>query len=655
MSIFYKAFLTLSIFLSFSTNCGAVKTQLATYSFAKAEREGQDPRCATSGRLCQSPEEQIAGDCHSQPAFAKNRWQVGFKDFSKGCDCFYGEASLDDDRYNPANNLAYHWYVNARLLTFRWPLEIPNSFQLSPHEKDYDVLWAKYQNQHLEIKEKYKTIYKRLKEERSLERGYYYPSDFDQLFECLQETYRFYYRWDCAYCTFFYNHGLFTRWYRFSWLERARSAQYDKYLKEIAADRDRKLALIEKERRIVLELFRQLYAECYCQDKNLRALYEHGFMQLKEGNNIAAMYLIKELIDCSLKNNATQYLTADTFVQLGIACSMSLEYAEAVEALTQALQKDPKNSDAYIERAIAYFELGNFDLAIKDYIASGKDVVPPQDASKIAFGGGFLKGAAIAAAKGIHEIIPSLWYSLRGMSQLLWTYNNAPITLSKDLIDATIGAIEYISTKDLNTIGKDMVPELHELITKWGTFDAKTRGEKSGFIFGKYGINIAASFGGTKAFKAFQELRRANAVCNLKALAASPYTNAPVMDAATKAVMVRRQQYFKSVKLHADKQGKHIESHRNYKELAANKENPSIWSHPEPEKVLAESAGTGMAVGNIEAGLAGYKEVITYKEYIGFYVDKQTGVKTPTKRFTIHYDGDGGAHMVPASPEKGFL
>ena len=547
--------------------------------------------------------------------------------------------------------LSPHWRDVSTAFLMKAEMIYPAYYGIFPYNTEFKNLYEQYWNWHSRIKSTYKPV---LTETPQSKKDWYRsPSEFEQLFEYYSELIRFHYEWDCAFRTFFHAHKI-----RNSLLTdpgpHFLQHDYHKDLEKILADRNRQFSRLAKTQYAVSEIFQEMYREYHPRNTDLRFLHDYGFMRLKEGNNIAAMHLIKELIDASFKNNDTKYLSADTFVQLGIACSMSLEYGQAVDALTQALQKDPTNSDAYIERAIAYFEQGNFDLAIKDYIASGKDIAPPQDASKIEFGAGFLKGAAIAVAKGVDEFIPSLCYSLRGMSQLLWTYNNRPVKISKDLVDATIGAVEYIRTKNLSAISKDMAPELHELITKWDTFDAKTRGEKSGFVFGKYGINILASFGGTKAFKAFQELRRGNAVCNLKTLAASPYTNAPVMDAATKAVMVRRQQYFKSVKLHLDKQGKHIESHRNYKELITNKENPSIWTCHEPEKVLAECAGTGMAVGKIEAGFAGYREVITYKEYIGFYVNETGTVKLPTKRFTIHYAGDGTAHMVPAHPEKGF-
>lgn len=40
----------------------------------------------------------------------------------------------------------------------------------------------------------------------------------------------------------------------------------------------------------------------------------------------------------------------------------------------------------------------------------------------------------------------------------------------------------------------------------------------------------------------------------------------------------------------------------------------------------------------------------TQGKYTGIYVDKDTGQRSITTRFTIHYDSKGTAHIVPANP-----
>ncbi len=99
-----------------------------------------------------------------------------------------------------------------------------------------------------------------------------------------------------------------------------------------------------------------------------------------------------------------------------------------------------------------------------------------------------------------------------------------------------------------------------------------------------------------------------------------------------------------SAELHQAKQDKHIPGTNNYMEgrsvLLAN-----------PQQLLARFAGRGEQVGEIPAGLAGHKENFdTGNEIIGIYKNSKTGNIAETTRGTIHYDGNGSAHIIPARP-----
>jgi hypothetical protein len=83
------------------------------------------------------------------------------------------------------------------------------------------------------------------------------------------------------------------------------------------------------------------------------------------------------------------------------------------------------------------------------------------------------------------------------------------------------------------------------------------------------------------------------------------------------------------------KQGKHIPGHNNFQP------GKSEFTHPDPQGLLDEFSGKGVAHGN--------KEVVDFGQEIGTHVN-QTGERTPTTRGTIHYDSKGGAHIVPAKP-----
>lgn len=94
--------------------------------------------------------------------------------------------------------------------------------------------------------------------------------------------------------------------------------------------------------------------------------------------------------------------------------------------------------------------------------------------------------------------------------------------------------------------------------------------------------------------------------------------------------------------INAEKQGKHIMGHNNYE--GGN----SILTHPDPQGLLDAHAGTGVTVRGTR-GLPGHVEVAEVGKSVGIYF--REGVEIgETTRLKIHYDGRGGAHVVPAPP-----
>ena len=65
--------------------------------------------------------------------------------------------------------------------------------------------------------------------------------------------------------------------------------------------------------------------------------------------------------------------------------------------------------------------------------------------------------------------------------------------------------------------------------------------------------------------------------------------------------------------------------------------------------LVDEYAGTGRRKGHKIPGKPGYKEVIDFQEFIGYYVNPLSKQKIPTSKGTIHYANDG-VHIVPDKP-----
>lgn len=326
------------------------------------------------------------------------------------------------------------------------------------------------------------------------------------------------------------------------------------------------------------------------------------------------------------------------------------QYAQAIESLTAAIAKNPKGQEAYLERAAAYFELGDFEQAVDDYlqldlssIEAEQAGVNWEEASDI--GLGIAVGLVKGMGEGCVEFVPEILNSLRGLSRGLWAFCAHPIGASAAFVRASLDCIDYLREHSTQEMIDQMTPELKALLNRFDRLEAFEKGESIGEVIGKFGIDILLTKG---TGKAYSSLKQANQYMTLEALA-SPATKGTIVKEASE-YLARREQVLKSanLKIQWDKQGKHLEGHRNYKP----KDTKSILEHPDPQRLVKECAGKGRKVSPDSKlpGQPGYKEVVDFEEFIGYYVDETTKAKLATTRGTIHYAQDG-VHVVPARPE----
>jgi len=110
--------------------------------------------------------------------------------------------------------------------------------------------------------------------------------------------------------------------------------------------------------------------------------------------------------------------------------------------------------------------------------------------------------------------------------------------------------------------------------------------------------------------------------------------------------------YFENVYIKPSAQGKHIPGHNSYETLLPDKKmKSSIFTHSDPDALLKKYAGKGLPEDSrMIPGKTGYKEIVDFEEFIGYYVDRNTKEKILTTKGKIHYDTKGGAHIVPDKP-----
>lgn len=480
--------------------------------------------------------------------------------------------------------------------------------------------------------------------------GASYPSRLESLYGCEYELAKLHYDWSIAHENFLLNHKKCGQSSTISGCRSLDPEIYQKHIDEINKNRAAAEKLRLEKRREADQQFQNIATFCMHKHVTLRTYFEHALHQINQGDYVSVMQTTKKLIDYASEASKAEYLKAETYVQLGVACSMSFEFGQAIEALTEALIIDPTNSEAYLERAIAYFELGNFELAIRDFLASGNSVkkVLPLDPYNLEFAIGLAKGGHAGLIDGTLEMPASLMNTIYGLGRLLWAGATHPIDTYGELSESVHEIIIYLRTEEALNIAIDMVPELRQLLEQWDSLDSNARGEQAGYILGKYGLEVIIPGTAIKAIKKYQNLRRANALCTLESMSIS-VENKVVLEKLAQEAAVQRVQFFKTAKLNPDKQGKHLVGHRNYDPKLGDKFQPSILRHPDPEKLLKEHAGKGSPKVVFEHG-QGYKEVVDFREYIGDFFDEKTNQFLSTTRGTIHYDKTGSAHIVPASP-----
>ena len=401
----------------------------------------------------------------------------------------------------------------------------------------------------------------------------------------------------------------------------------------------------------IQEPFLTLYNQCLQKHPHPKIYYERGMVLFHRGENLDSLEDIYKFIAYAENNNYQDLLNSELYLTEGRLLSESLSYDEAIVALTRAIQIDPKNAEAYFERAIAYFETGDFSKALSDYLASGihpKKIDPKQvgKVNYVTFGQGMALGMITGGQDSLTEFVPSLLGCFRGISRGIWACVSSPIAVSKDIIDCANACLEFIEDNTTRELLCKLVPELQECLKNWRQLEDYAKGKYVGHVIGKYGVDIFIGAGSLKAIQLYRNLRRANALMTLETASISPKLAQEVLAQAAKEEAMRSQ-LLKSgnLKIQWDKQAKHLPGKHNYQH------GKSILEHRDPQKLVNEFAGTGIKTSNSIPGTPGYREIVNFKEHIGYHANRETGEKISTTWGKIHYAKDG-VHIVPTLPRK---
>ena len=133
--------------------------------------------------------------------------------------------------------------------------------------------------------------------------------------------------------------------------------------------------------------------------------------------------------------------------------------------------------------------------------------------------------------------------------------------------------VDYCKTVDSNTID-GYIDQFKELYHQFDHLSDSEKGELIGHTIGKYGVEIFAGgfvIGGAikggkvlvNGASAYRKLKNVNRACNLEAMTISSANKEKIVAESLKHAAAR-ENYFKNVKIHWDKQNKHIIGKHNF-------------------------------------------------------------------------------------------
>lgn len=396
--------------------------------------------------------------------------------------------------------------------------------------------------------------------------------------------------------------------------------------------------------------FTTIYDHCLECHPHPKIYYERGMLKMHSGNIEEALSDIHKLMDLAKTDQYknSEILTSEMYQQEGESYADIGMYDKAIASLTEAIKLDPKNQEAYFHRAHAYFEKGDFDQSLLDYLASNKgaDIANVKAKTSKDFSLALIKGLTEGGKVAAIEFVPSLCNTAYGLGKCLWCFVQQPVNATVNFCNAcyeTSGAVvKYIGNLDQEQID-GMADELKNLYQKYNRLSDTEKGQAIGYCIGKYGVDLFAGAATVKCVAAVKNLKNANKACNLEAMVSSK-ANQEAMRISALEHAAERELFFKDVKLHVDRQNKHISGKHNYIH------GRSILEHHDPQRLLDQFAGKGTGIGKRSPGNSDYRESVNFKEFIGYHVDKDTGVKTATNWGEIRYSKDG-AHIIPAFPK----
>jgi len=306
------------------------------------------------------------------------------------------------------------------------------------------------------------------------------------------------------------------------------------FAKQILKDLDERINYINKKQKekwdqcknkqldldLVQEKINEIYAtthqHCIQNHMYSGAYFERGLQNFHLGNFAESLEDIRKM--ANLSNNLTEFFIPLHLLKGKVENELGL-YQDAVLTLSAAINIDHKNVDLYFERAISYFELGEYEKALFDYLTmEKKNHVFDLNGASLQFSMGLTSGIVSGATRGLADFIPSICSSISGLGHGLWAFVCSPKEVSQKMLSAAESLASFLTEQDTSKILQTVVPELKELYALSPNCHQE-KGRIIGSIIGKYGIEFLTLSGSKRGLKIYRKLKNANGALTLQTLA----------------------------------------------------------------------------------------------------------------------------------------
>ena len=316
--------------------------------------------------------------------------------------------------------------------------------------------------------------------------------------------------------------------YRETCLKKAQEKYQESFLEKVSTlvndaypimDREKEtyfLPLLEEAR----TYFKQIHETCQQQHKAPASFYNQAICFFLEGDQLRAIECIEKLFNRIDLENIENHLASDICLYKGSAEREVALFDEAIKSLNLAIQRDPRNKNALLERALTYLEQGNFEQALTDYLGTEVEVKSLGDTVThyFDFSVGLISGIREGGIESVADFVPSMFSSLKGIGHGLWAFALDPQDVSVQMYSTCKEMVTFLRENSTLKIAQALIPEVRELVENTERLSKRREGELIGHIIGKYGTDFFAIAGMSKGVKAYRSLKKANEILTLEAL-----------------------------------------------------------------------------------------------------------------------------------------